>query len=242
MTTKRADLILHELGFFESRAKARAAIEAGLVSIDGSLVTKPSTPVAETAQIVASAPHPWVSRGGVKLDHALAHFSVDPAGRYCLDVGASTGGFTDVLLAKGARHVVAVDVGRDQLHPRLRSDSRVTSLEAQDIRTLAADRLAEPPSLVVVDASFIALTTLLSSMTSLAARAAELVALVKPQFEAGRGATKKGVVRDEKIHADVCARVVDALGDLGWRVSGVIPSPIAGGDGNREFLLHAARK
>ena len=242
MTTKRADLILHELGFFESRAKARAAIEAGLVSIDGSLVTKPSTPVAETAQIVASAPHPWVSRGGVKLDHALAHFSVDPAGRYCLDVGASTGGFTDVLLAKDARHVVAVDVGRDQLHPRLRSDSRVTSLEAQDIRTLAADRLAEPPSLVVVDASFIALTTLLSSMTSLAARAAELVALVKPQFEAGRGATKKGVVRDEKIHADVCARVVDALGDLDWRVSGVIPSPIAGGDGNREFLLHAARK
>ena len=242
MTTKRADLILHELGFFESRAKARAAIEAGLVSIDGSLVTKPSTPVAETAQIVASAPHPWVSRGGVKLDHALTHFSVDPTGRYCLDVGASTGGFTDVLLAKGARHVVAVDVGRDQLHPRLRSDSRVTSLEAQDIRTLAADRLAEPPSLVVVDASFIALTTLLSSMTSLAAHAAELVALVKPQFEAGRGATKKGVVRDEKIHADVCARVVDALGDLGWRVSGVIPSPIAGGDGNREFLLHAARK
>ena len=242
MTTKRADLILHELGFFESRAKARAAIEAGLVSIDGSLVTKPSTPVAETAQIVASAPHPWVSRGGVKLDHALTHFSVDPTGRYCLDVGASTGGFTDVLLAKGARHVVAVDVGRDQLHPRLRSDSRVTSLEAQDIRTLAADRLGEPPSLVVVDASFIALTTLLSSMTSLAARSAELVALVKPQFEAGRGATKKGVVRDEKIHADACARVVDALGELGWQVSGVIPSPIAGGDGNREFLLHAARK
>ena len=242
MTTKRADLILHERGFFESRAKARAAIEAGLVSIDGSLVTKPSAPVAETAEIVASAPHPWVSRGGVKLDHALTHFSVDPAGRYCLDVGASTGGFTDVLLAKGARHVVAVDVGRDQLHPRLRSDPRVTSLEAQDIRTLAADRLAEPPSLVVVDASFIALAALLSSITSLAAANAIIVALVKPQFEAGRGATKKGVVRDEKIHADVCARVVDALGDLGWRVSGVIPSPIAGGDGNREFLLHAARK
>lgn len=240
--TKRADIVLHERGFFESRAKARAAIEAGLVSIDGGLVTKPSTPVSEEAQIVASAPHPWVSRGGVKLDHALTHFSVDPEGRYCLDVGASTGGFTDVLLGKDARHVVAVDVGRDQLHPKLRNDPRVTSLEAQDIRTLAPESLAEPPSLVVVDASFIALTSLLSSITLLAAHDAELVALIKPQFEAGRGATKKGVVRDEKIHADVCARVVDALNELGWRVSGVIPSPITGGDGNREFLLHAAHK
>ena len=240
--TKRADIVLHERGFFESRAKARAAIEAGLVSIDGGLVTKPSTPVSEEAQIVATAPHPWVSRGGVKLDHALTHFSVDPEGRYCLDVGASTGGFTDVLLGKDARHVVAVDVGRDQLHPKLRNDPRVTSLEAQDIRTLAPESLAEPPSLVVVDASFIALTSLLSSITLLAAHDAELVALIKPQFEAGRGATKKGVVRDEKIHADVCARVVDALNELGWRVSGVILSPITGGDGNREFLLHAAHK
>ena len=205
-------------------------------------MTKPSTPVSEEAQIVASAPHPWVSRGGVKLDHALTHFSVDPEGRYCLDVGASTGGFTDVLLGKDARHVVAVDVGRDQLHPKLRNDPRVTSLEAQDIRTLAPESLAEPPSLVVVDASFIALTSLLSSITLLAAHDAELVALIKPQFEAGRGATKKGVVRDEKIHADVCARVVDALNELGWRVSGVILSPITGGDGNREFLLHAAHK
>lgn len=205
-------------------------------------MTKPSTPVSEEAQIVATAPHPWVSRGGVKLDHALTHFSVDPEGRYCLDVGASTGGFTDVLLGKDARHVVAVDVGRDQLHPKLRNDPRVTSLEAQDIRTLAPESLAEPPSLVVVDASFIALTSLLSSITLLAAHDAELVALIKPQFEAGRGATKKGVVRDEKIHADVCARVVDALNELGWRVSGVILSPITGGDGNREFLLHAAHK
>ena len=242
MATKRADMVLHERGFFESRAKARAAIEAGLVSVDGCVVTKPSAPIVETAQIVASAPHPWVSRGGVKLDHALTHFSVDPAGRYCLDVGASTGGFTDVLLARDARHVVAVDVGRDQLHHKLRGDPRVTSLEAQDIRLLSPMQLAEPPSLVVVDASFISLASLLAAITGLAAVDAELVALIKPQFEAGRGATKKGVVRDEKIHADVCARVVDALSDLGWRVSGVIPSPIAGGDGNREFLLHAARQ
>jgi 23S rRNA (cytidine1920-2'-O)/16S rRNA (cytidine1409-2'-O)-methyltransferase len=241
MKMKRADMVLQERGFFESRAKARAALEAGLVRINGSIVTKPATPVAGTAQIVASAPHPWVSRGGVKLDHALAHFAVDPSGRYCLDVGASTGGFTDVLLARNARHVIAVDVGRDQLHPKLRVDPRVTSLEGQDIRTLAPARLAEPPSLVVVDASFIALTSLLASIASLAAGEAELVALIKPQFEAGRGATKKGVVRDEKIHSEVCARVVDALSAGGWRVSDVIASPISGGDGNREFLLHAAR-
>ena len=241
MMQKRVDVVLHERGFFESRAKARAAIEAGLVHVDGCIVTKPSVAIAETAQIVASAPHPWVSRGGVKLDHALAYFSVDPAGRYCLDVGASTGGFTDALLARNARHVVAVDVGRDQLHQKLRCDPRVTSLEAQDIRTLLPTSLAEQPSLVVVDASFISLTSLLTVLTGLAASDAELVALIKPQFEAGRGATKKGVVRDEQIHADVCTRVVAALEALGWRVSGVIPSPIAGGDGNREFLLHAAR-
>jgi 23S rRNA (cytidine1920-2'-O)/16S rRNA (cytidine1409-2'-O)-methyltransferase len=241
MSMKRADMILCERGFFESRARARAAIEAGLVQINGSVVTKPATPVADTAEIVASAPHPWVSRGGVKLDHALAHFGVDPTGRFCLDVGASTGGFTDVLLARDARHVVAVDVGRDQLHPKLRNDPRVTSLESRDIRSLTPTHLAETPSLVVVDASFIALGALLASITTLAAGNAELVALIKPQFEAGRGATKKGVVRDEQIHVDVCARVVDALRNLGWRVSGVIPSPISGGDGNREFLLHAAR-
>jgi 23S rRNA (cytidine1920-2'-O)/16S rRNA (cytidine1409-2'-O)-methyltransferase len=241
MTLKRADVVLHERGFFESRAKARAAIEAGLVSVEGCVVTKPATPVPDEARIVASAPHPWVSRGGVKLDHALAHFSVDPTDRFCLDVGASTGGFTDVLLARGARHVVAVDVGRDQLHPKLSGDPRVTSLEAQDIRALAPARLAETPSLVVVDASFISLASLLPSIVMLASGDAELVALIKPQFEAGRGATKKGVVRDDKIHADVCVRVIEALIDLGWRVSEVIPSPITGGDGNREFLLHAAR-
>ena len=241
MTSKRADVVLHERGLFESRAKARAAIESGLVSVDGCVVTKPAAPIAEAAHIIATAPHPWVSRGGVKLDHALSHFCVDPAGRYCLDVGASTGGFTDVLLARDVRHVVAVDVGRDQLHAKLRKDPRVTSLEAQDIRTLEPAHLTEPPSLVVVDASFISLASLLASISGLAARDAEIVALIKPQFEAGRGATKKGVVRDEKIHADVCARIVAALQELGWRVSDVIPSPIAGGDGNKEFLLHSAR-
>ncbi|MCC3245321.1 TlyA family RNA methyltransferase [Methylocystis sp. WRRC1] len=242
MNAKRTDAALHERGFFESRAKAREAIEAGLVTVNGRVVTKPSAPIADDAEIVAAAPYPWVSRGGVKLAHALDAFGVDVTDRFCLDVGASTGGFTDVLLSRGARHVVAVDVGRDQLHERLRRDPRVTSLEAQDARNLTPAQLGESPSLVVMDASFISLSALLPHALSLAAPAADLVALIKPQFEAGRGAVKKGVVRDEKIHAEVCARVRTEIEALGWRSLGVVASPIEGGDGNREFLIHAARK
>ncbi|HEY8162109.1 MAG TPA: TlyA family RNA methyltransferase [Methylocystis sp.] len=241
MLTKRADAALHEWGFFESRAKAREAIEAGLVTVDGRVVTKPSTPIAEGAEIVASAPYPWVSRGGVKLAHALDVFNVDPNGRFCLDVGASTGGFTDVLLARGARHVVAVDVGHGQLHEKLRGDARVASMEGQDARTLTAAQLAEAPTLIVMDASFISLGALLPNVLSLAAPNADLVALIKPQFEAGRAAVKKGVVRDEKIHVEVCDKARRDIEALGWRVLGVIASPIEGGDGNREFLIHAAR-
>lgn len=242
MNAKRADAALHERGFFESRAKAREAIEAGLVTVNGRVVTKPSATIADDAEIMAAAPYPWVSRGGVKLAHALDAFGVDVADRFCLDVGASTGGFTDVLLSRGARHVVAVDVGRDQLHERLRRDPRVTSLEAQDARNLTPAQLGESPSLVVMDASFISLSALLPHALSLAAPAADLVALIKPQFEAGRGAVKKGVVRDEKIHAEVCSRVRTEIEALGWRSLGVVASPIEGGDGNREFLIHAARK
>jgi len=241
MGAKRADAALHERGFFESRAKAREAIEAGLVTVDGRVVVKPSTPIAEGAAIVAQAPYPWVSRGGVKLAHALEMFGVDPAGLYCLDVGASTGGFTDVLLARGARHVAAVDVGHGQLHERLRGDARVTSMEGQDARTLTAAQLAEPPALVVIDASFISLAALLPNALSLAAPQATLVALIKPQFEAGRQATKKGVVRDQAIHAEVCARARRDIEALGWRVAGETASPIEGGDGNREFLIVARR-
>ncbi|MGJ0426258.1 TlyA family RNA methyltransferase [Methylocystis sp.] len=241
MLTKRADAALHEWGFFESRAKAREAIEAGLVTVDGRVVTKPSTPIAEGAEIVASAPYPWVSRGGVKLAHALDAFNADPNGRFCLDVGASTGGFTDVLLARGARHVVAVDVGHGQLHEKLRGDARVASMEGQDARTLTAAQLAEAPTLIVMDASFISLGALLPNVLSLAAPNAELVALIKPQFEAGRAAVKKGVVRDEKIHVEVCDKGRRDIEALGWRVLGVIASPIEGGDGNREFLIHSAR-
>jgi 23S rRNA (cytidine1920-2'-O)/16S rRNA (cytidine1409-2'-O)-methyltransferase len=241
METKRADATLHERGFFESRSKAREAIEAGRVTVDGRVVTKPSAPIAADATIVATPAYPWVSRGGVKLAHALDAFGVDPDGRFCLDVGASTGGFTDVLLARGARHVVAVDVGRGQLHEKLRRDARVTSLEGQDIRALAPDRLAEPPTLVVIDASFISLSALLPSALSLAAPRADLVALIKPQFEAGRAAVKKGVVRDEKIHAQTCEKARAHVEALGWRVGGLVASPIEGGDGNREFLIHAMR-
>ena len=241
MTARRADAALHERGFFESRAKAREAIEAGLVRVDGRVVTKPSQSIAASAEIVASAPYPWVSRGGVKLAHALDHFRIDPAGRFCLDIGASTGGFTDVLLTRGARHVVAVDVGHGQLHERLKRDARVTSLEGQDARTLDGKRLSEAPSLVVIDASFISLSHLLPHVLALAAPDAELIALIKPQFEAGRAAIKKGVVRDEKIHAQICDRVRAEIESLGWRILGVTPSPIEGGDGNREFLIGAAR-
>jgi 23S rRNA (cytidine1920-2'-O)/16S rRNA (cytidine1409-2'-O)-methyltransferase len=241
MATKRADAALHERGFFESRAKAREAIEAGLVSVDGRVVSKPSAPVAEGAEIIATAPYPWVSRGGVKLAHALDVFRVNPADRHCLDVGASTGGFTDVLLARGARHVVAVDVGHGQLHEKLRGDARVTSMEGQDARTLTLAQLCEAPTLIVMDASFISLAALLPNALSLAAPQGELVALIKPQFEAGRAAVKKGVVRDEKIHAEVCEKARRDIEALGWRVLGVTASPITGGDGNREFLIHAAR-
>ena len=237
----RADAFLAERGFFESRAKAREAIEAGLVSADGRKVRKPSEDISPRAEIVAAAPYPWVSRGGVKLAHALELFGVDPLGRFCLDVGASTGGFTDVLLTTGARHVVAVDVGHGQLHARIAGDARVTAFEGLDARALGPRHLAEPPSLVVCDASFISLRLLLESVLSLASPRAEFVGLIKPQFEAGPAAVKKGIVRDAAIHARVCDGVCDELRRLGWRVAGVAPSPIDGGDGNKEFLVWGMR-
>ncbi|HXY58069.1 MAG TPA: TlyA family RNA methyltransferase [Methylocystis sp.] len=233
----RADALLVERGFYESRAKAREAIEAGLVCADGRVVQKPSQEIAATAEIVAEAPYPWVSRGGVKLDFALNQFRIDPSGRYCLDIGASTGGFTEVLLARAARHVVAVDVGHGQLHRRIAGDARVTALEKLDARSLRPKHLAESPSLIVCDASFISLRLILPSVLALATPQAALVALVKPQFEAGREAVKKGVVRDAKVHEEVCARIAETIASLGWRVAGLAPSPIEGGDGNREFLI-----
>jgi len=237
----RADVALAERGLFESRAKAREAILAGLVSVEGRVIAKPSERIASDANIIARAPYPWVSRGGVKLAHGLDVFGVDPMGRYCLDIGASTGGFTDVLRARGARHVVAVDVGHGQLHERLARDSRVKSLEGLDARALVPAHLVERPSLIVIDASFISLSLILPNVLSLASKRAELVALIKPQFEAGRAAVKKGIVSDEAIHADVCARITAKIEDLGWRNEGLTQSPIEGGDGNREFLICARR-
>lgn len=237
----RADQLLVERGFFESRARAQAAIAAGLVSADGRPVRKASEMVARDAALTAEAPHPYVSRGGLKLAGALDAFGFDPQGLTCLDVGSSTGGFTDLLLKRGARHVVAVDVGRDQLHASLRADPRVTSFEGQDIRTLAPESLPERPGLAAIDVSFISLRLVLPAVAALLAPRAGIAALIKPQFEAGRAALKKGIVRDEAIQRQVCGDIVAALQTLGFAVEGPIPSPIEGGDGNREFLVGARR-
>jgi 23S rRNA (cytidine1920-2'-O)/16S rRNA (cytidine1409-2'-O)-methyltransferase len=238
---RRIDVALVERGLSPSRAKAREAIEAGLVTIDGRVVAKPSEPVGADAKIEARAPYEWVSRGGVKLAAALDAFAIDPQGRDCLDIGASTGGFADVLLSRGARSVTCVDVGHSQLHPKIAAHACVKSLEKTDARNLRASDLAAPPSLIVIDVSFISLTRVLAPVLALAAPDARLVALVKPQFEAGPDRVKKGIVRDERIHAEVCDRIEGLLRDLGWRKLGLIASPIEGGDGNREFLIGAER-
>jgi 23S rRNA (cytidine1920-2'-O)/16S rRNA (cytidine1409-2'-O)-methyltransferase len=235
----RIDRLLVERGLFESRAKAQEAIEAGLVIADERLVRKASEEIAVDASLRASAAHPFVSRGGVKMAAALDHFGFLPEGRICLDVGASTGGFTHVLLQHGAARVYAVDVGREQLHQSLRANPKVTSLEETDIRNLSLP--GDPPNLVVVDVSFISLKLVLPATLALAKLPAQLVALIKPQFEAGRAQLKRGIVRDVAVRAAVCDDIAAYVASLGWRVLGVIPSPIAGGDGNAEFLLGAAR-
>jgi 23S rRNA (cytidine1920-2'-O)/16S rRNA (cytidine1409-2'-O)-methyltransferase len=237
----RADRLLVERGLFESRAKAQAAIAAGLVTADDVPVAKPSDEIAADAKLAAEQAFPFVSRGGVKLAAALDHFGFDPAGQAGLDVGASTGGFTEVLLGRGARRVYAVDVGRGQLHERLRTRSDVISFESTDIRGLAASLLPEPPDLVVVDVSFISLKLVLPAALALANPPARLIALIKPQFEAGRGRTKKGIVRDPQVHAAVCDDIAAFVASLGWTVVGLIPSPLFGGDGNREFFIGALR-
>ncbi len=241
MTRIRADLLLVERGLFESRAKAREAIEAGLVRAAGTAVRKPSDMLDAGAEIAATAPYPWVSRGGLKLVEGLAHFAIDPAGLVCLDVGSSTGGFTHVLLSRGASIVYAVDVGQGQLHASLQGEPRVVSLEKTDARDLDTGLIPQAPQLVVCDASFISLKLVLKQALALAAPGARLIALIKPQFEAGRAALKKGVVRDGTIHAAVCRDIQDWLASQGWKVLGVTPSPITGGDGNVEFLTAAEK-
>ena len=238
---QRADRLLVERGLFDSRAKAQAAIAAGRVTANGEVVRKPAEEIPTDAALQAQAAHPYVSRGGVKLAAALDHFGFDPAGRVCLDVGASTGGFTQVLLERGARRVYAVDVGTAQLHASLRARHEIVVLETTDIRALDAATIPVPPELVAADVSFISLKLALPPALALAAAAAQLVALIKPQFEAGRDAVKKGIVRDAATHAAVCDEIGTFVAGLGWNVHGVIPSPIEGGDGNREFLLGASR-
>lgn len=238
---ERADRLLVSRGLFESRARAQAAIAAGLVKVDGVPIRKASETVAMTAAIEAAPEHPYVSRGGVKLAAALDYFRLDVARRVCLDVGASTGGFTEVLVARGARRVYAVDVGSGQLHPKLRWRSQIISFEQTDIRALDPARLIEPPDLAVVDVSFISLRLALPAIGKLLQARASLVALIKPQFEAKRSAIKKGIVRDAAVHQAICDDIAAFLVGQGWRAGGRMPSPILGGDGNREFFIEAER-
>ena len=236
---KRADIVLVERGLFPSRARAQAAIAAGLVSVGGVALKKASEEVAGGAPIEAGAAHPWASRGGVKLAAALDAFALDPRALVCLDVGASTGGFTDVLIARGAAKVVAVDVGHGQLDPRLAADSRVRSLERIDARALTGATLVETPDAIVVDVSFISQRLVLPPVLKLAAERAWLVSLIKPQFELGRADLVKGRVTSEAALERACATVRAAIEAQGWTALGLIPSPILGGAGQREFLITA---
>jgi len=242
MTTRqRADRLLVERGLFESRARAQAAIAAGLVTADGLAVRKPSEEISSAAIIKAQPEHPYVSRGGIKLAAALDHFGLDVTDCICLDVGASTGGFTEVLLLRSAKRVYAVDVGRDQLHPSLHSRAGIVRMEETDIRTLDPSHLVPQPDFATVDVSFISLKLVLPAIGNLLAPRATLLALIKPQFEASRRDIKKGIVRDPAIHQAVCSDIVAFLIAQDWRVAGLMPSPIRGGDGNAEFFIEAVR-
>lgn len=238
---QRADRLLVERGLFDSRARAQAAVAAGLVTADGVPVRKASDAISTAAAIEAAPEHPYVSRGGVKLAAALDEFALDVTGRVCLDVGASTGGFAELLVARGARRVYAIDVGHSQLHPRLRKREEIVSMERTDIRTLNPARLSEPPDFAAVDVSFISLKLVLPAVGNLLKQRASIVALIKPQFEARRGDIKKGIVRDAAVHQAVCDEIVAFVVSQGWRVGGRVPSPILGGDGNREFFIEANR-
>jgi 23S rRNA (cytidine1920-2'-O)/16S rRNA (cytidine1409-2'-O)-methyltransferase len=238
---QRADRLLVARGLFESRARAQAAIAAGLVTAGGKVILKPSDEIATDAAIEAQAEHPWVSRGGVKLAGALERYRIEIDDKVCLDVGASTGGFTEVLLNCGASLVHAIDVGRGQLHPSLQGHPKIISREETDIRALAGKRLDVRPTVVVIDVSFISLKHVLPVALELAATPTHLLALIKPQFEAQRSAIKKGIVRDAAVHKAVCDDIAAFAASLGCTDIEVFDSPITGGDGNREFFLGAKR-
>jgi 23S rRNA (cytidine1920-2'-O)/16S rRNA (cytidine1409-2'-O)-methyltransferase len=240
----RLDVVLVERGLADSRAKAQALILAGLVYSGERRLDKPGLAIAGDLPLeLRGQDHPWVSRGGLKLAHALDHFAIDPTGGIWLDVGASTGGFTDVLLARGAAKVYAVDVGHGQFAWKLRQDPRVVVLERTNARHLSRQQIPDPLDGIVCDASFIGLEVVLPAPLALAAPTARLIALIKPQFEVGPAEVGKGgIVRDPELHRDVCTRIADWLGrQPGWAVIGVTESPITGADGNREFLIAAKR-
>ncbi len=240
---RRLDQLIVDRGLAESRTRAQALVMAGLVFSGETKLVKPGQPLAEDAPVeVRGRDHPWVSRGGIKLAHAIEHFELDPAGAVAMDVGSSTGGFTDVLLTNGAAHVFAVDSGTNQLAWKLRQDPRVTVLEQTSARVLTREHIDRPVDWIVCDASFIGLAKVLERPFELAAPRCQAVALIKPQFEVGREEVGKGgVVRDPALHARVCDEV-RAWFDLGgWRVQGIVQSPITGPEGNIEFLIAAAR-
>ena len=238
----RLDQLLVRRGLVESRERAQALILAGQVDLGGRAAAKAGTMVSEHAEVRVIGPdHPWASRGGVKLAHALDAFGLDGDGRLGIDIGASTGGFTDVLLTRGVRRVLAIDVGRGQLHWKLRTDPRVALVEGLNARFLTAADVAAldgPPGIVTIDVSFISLALVLPPLVPIATPGTDVVALVKPQFEAGRRDAPKGIVRDPAVHARVVADVTAKAAAIGWTRLAVTPSPIEGGKGNREFLMH----
>jgi 23S rRNA (cytidine1920-2'-O)/16S rRNA (cytidine1409-2'-O)-methyltransferase len=242
-TTVRLDTLLVERGLAASRERARALVLAGQVQVGGRVVSKAGTPVPMDAEVSLLAPdHPFVSRGGLKLERALDAFGINPTGRFAIDVGASTGGFTDVLLRRGAAGVIALDVGHGQLDWRLRNDPRVAVLERVNARWLTTEQLPSefrPITLATIDVAFISITQILPAVVKILAPGGDIVALVKPQFEAGRDEVGKGgIVRDETVHQRVIAEVTDAALALGFTRAGLVDSPITGMEGNREFLLH----
>ena len=237
----RADKVLVARGLFESRASAQAAIAAGRVKVDGQVIRKASEIISAAALIEAEAAHPYVSRGGLKLAHALTVFGVDVTGKPCLDLGASTGGFTDVLLQAGASSVTAIDVGHGQLHPRIASDPRVTAIEGLNARDLTRAHLATDPQIIVCDLSFVSLHKVLAVPLSLAAPGAVLIALFKPQFEVGpENVGKGGIVSNQEAVDAALAAFPLFLSEHGWEAAVPISSPIEGGDGNREYLFLAS--
>jgi 23S rRNA (cytidine1920-2'-O)/16S rRNA (cytidine1409-2'-O)-methyltransferase len=243
LTRLRLDEALVARGFYQTRSRARDAVKRGTVTVDGQTATKPAQAVADDAVIaIADRARAYVSRAALKLKHALQHFALTPEGLHCLDIGASSGGFSEVLLERGARHVTAIDVGHAQFAPALAHDPRITLWEGLNARDLEREHLKVPPQFIACDVSFISLKLALPRALDLAAPGARLVALIKPQFEAGRAALgRDGVVKDESARRQVCDDIASWLQARGWSVIGLLPSPLEGGSGNKEFLIAAEK-